>query len=298
VTAASSFEAQRLDSSRHAEAPRPMRDTSTQPSVDEILAATAHELRLPLSHIKGFVSSLRRSDIEWDDETRSDFLAEIDLETDRLAQLVEELCTMRNAAERGLAARGPDGSYGPGTHLAFTTPAALVGGALHRIRGLFGERRVRIDVPSTLPSVPMDAAQMERVLANLLQNAIKYSPDGSAIGISARITDDGELDLCVEDEGPGIRPEDRERIFEPFVRTRTARQSAVTGHGLGLAICQSIVLAHGGRMQVSDRPGGGARFHVFLPARPQRKRIQPRVGSGWYTGVDPDRGVPIRPTAA
>src|SRR5207302_3222625 len=114
VTAASSFEAQRLDSSRHAEAPRPMRDTSIQPSVDEILAATAHELRLPLSHIKGFVSSLRRSDIEWDDETRSDFLAEIDLETDRLAQLVEELCTTQNAAERGLAARGPDGSYGPG----------------------------------------------------------------------------------------------------------------------------------------------------------------------------------------
>jgi light-regulated signal transduction histidine kinase (bacteriophytochrome) len=166
-----------------------MRDTSTQPSIEEILAATAHELGLPLSHIKGFVS---------------------------------------------LAARGPDGSYGPGTHLVFTTPASLVGGALHRIRGLFAERRVRIDVPSTLPSVPMDAAQMERVLANLLQNAIKYSPEGSAIGISARITHDGELELCVEDEGPGIRPEDRERIFEPFVRTRTAQQSAVTGHGLGL----------------------------------------------------------------
>ena len=82
-----------------------MRDTSTQPCVDEILAATAHELRLPLSHIKGFVSSLRRSDIEWDDEKQMEFLAEIDLETDRLVQLVEQLLAPRSAAQRGCKPR-------------------------------------------------------------------------------------------------------------------------------------------------------------------------------------------------
>ncbi len=80
---------------------------------------------------------------------------------------------------------------------------------------------------------------MERVLANLLHNAIKYSPPDTAVGVSARITKDGELELWVEDEGTGVPAEDRERIFEPFFRKRTTEHSNVPGHGLGLAICQS-----------------------------------------------------------
>jgi len=232
-------------------------------STEEILAATAHELRLPLSHIKGFVTSLRRTDVEWDAETRTEFLAEIDLETDRLAEVVDAL----------LAARTPNGGYKPDPDLAFTHPTAIVRGALHRIRGLLEGRSLQVDVPPCLPSVPMDASQMERVLANLIQNAIKYSPASTAIGISARITEDGELVLSVEDEGPGIPAQDRERIFEPFVRNQSAAQSEVSGHGLGLAICQSIVLAHGGRIEVDVRPGGGARFSVFLPAPVRAKQV-------------------------
>jgi len=112
----------------------------------------------------------------------------------------------------------------------------------------------------------MDASQMERLLANVIDNAVKYSPAGTAIGVSARITGFAELELAVEDEGPGVPLADRERIFEPFFRMRMAEQSEVSGHGLGLAICKSIALTHGGRIQVSERPGGGARFSVFLPA--------------------------------
>jgi hypothetical protein len=141
---------------------------------------------------------------------------------------------------------------------------------------------LRLDVPATLPAVWMDAGSIERVLANLVQNATKYSPPDGAIGISARITAANELELSVDDEGPGIPAEDRGRIFEPFFRKRTAEQSNVPGHGLGLAICKSIVLAHGGRMQVSDRPGGGARFSVYLPAP---------VRSGQFDSIQPkDRG--------
>jgi two-component system sensor histidine kinase KdpD len=103
------------------------------------------------------------------------------------------------------------------------------------------------------------------VFANLLQNAIKYSPAGSPIGISARMTANGELEFRVEDQGAGVPVESRERIFEPFYRNRTHVDSSVPGHGLGLAICQRIVREHGGRIEVSDRPGGGARFSVFLP---------------------------------
>jgi two-component system, OmpR family, sensor histidine kinase KdpD len=196
-------------------------------SAVEILAAAAHELRLPLSHINGFVTSLRRTDVNWDEETRSEFIAEVDRETDRFAELIDSM----------LAARAPDGSYRQGPDLAITKPVSVVQGALHRIGGLLGQRPSQLDVPASLPPLYMDASQMQRPLANLLQNAIKYSPESTAIGISARITDDGELELSVDDEGPGTSAEERERVFDPFFRMRTADQSEVSGHGLGLAIC-------------------------------------------------------------
>ena len=260
---------------------------SVMPSTDDILAATAHELRLPLSHIKGFVTSLRRTDVEWDDETRKEFIREIDLETDRLAEVVETLCTPWSAAERGctpwsaaergstpwsaaergLATHTSDGRNKADANRRFTHPTTVVQGALHRIRGLLDGRPMRLDVSPCLLSIRMEASQMERVLANLIQNAVKYSPAGTTISVSAHMTNNAELEFTVEDEGPGIPAEYRERIFDPFFRMRTAQQSELSGHGLGLAICKSIVLAHGGRIQVRDRPGGGACFSVFLPAQ-------------------------------
>ncbi len=224
-------------------------------SAEEILAATAHDLRLPLSHIKGFVSSLQRTDVEWDEQTRREFIAEIDHETDRLTELVNSL----------LSARVPGAQGKPGPDMAFTELGRVIEGALNRV-GLPGKRPLRIDIPSTLPSIQMNASQIERVVVNLVENAIKYSPPGTPIGVSARVTRAGELQLSFEDEGPGVPAADRERIFEPFFRDQMARKSNVSGHGLGLAICQSIVLAHGGRIDVNDRPGGGACFSVFLPA--------------------------------
>ncbi len=104
---------------------------SLPPSTEEILATTAHELRLPLSHIKGFVTTLRRTDVEWDAETRGEFLAEIELEADRLARLVDELCTPRSAAERGLEEHPQHGGKQLSENLALTHPASVVQGALH-----------------------------------------------------------------------------------------------------------------------------------------------------------------------
>jgi two-component system sensor histidine kinase KdpD len=301
----------------------------------EALAAVAHDLRLPLSHIKGFVSSLRRADVDWDEQTRSVFLAEIDLETDRLTELVDSL----------LASGVRAGSLVSRAEVAFTDPVSVLDGALHRIRSLLGGRTVRRKVPTRLPTVPMDANQMERVLTNLLQNAIKYSPRGTPIGVSARITTEGELEFTIDDEGTGVRAEDRARIFEPFYRKHTATQSNVPGHGLGLAICQSIVLAHGGRMRVTDRRGGGARFSVFVPGpprtestlrcaprdqpfecftakdgtndptkdsrrrrrgadaqasqqQPEGQRLRRAPGGGWYGRAEADRGARVRPVAA
>ena len=234
---------------------------------EELIAAVAHELRLPLSHIQGFVSSLRRTDVRWDEATRAEFLADIEMETERLAQLVDSLLTVRP----------PGGGGASSAALAFTEPADVVQGGLHRVRSLLGLRPLRLKVPRSLPSVRMDASQMERVLANLIQNAINYSPPDTAIGIAAWITDDGDLELAVEDEGPGIPLEDHERIFEPFYRKPSSEPTKIAGHGLGLAICRSIVLAHGGRIQVGDRPGGGARFSVVLPT-PFTRRFQTKDG--------------------
>ena len=289
--------------------------TAHAPRADEAAAAIAHDLRLPLSNIKGFVSALRRTDVEWDAATSQDYLAEIELEADRMADLVESLL---ESARPDRAKQRDDG-----VHLA--DPAVVVDGALHRVRGLIGDREVRRHVAPELPPTRLNVRQLERVLANLLQNAIKYTTD-APIDITARVTDGEELEFLVEDRGPGVPEAHRDEIFQPFVRRPDSTATAVPGHGLGLAICHSIVLAHGGRMKVTDRPGGGASFSVFLPLpalkeqgddsashtrcrrrstnaqtpvrQSQSQRIRGPHSGGWVRGPETDRGAPVRPAAA
>jgi two-component system, OmpR family, sensor histidine kinase KdpD len=223
-------------------------------TADSVLSATAHELRLPLSHIKGFVSTLRRPDIDWDEDTKKEFLAQIERETDRLAELVDDLMDHSSARQR----QTRDIQRVP------TAPAALVAGGLDRVRGLLDGRAVDVDVSPDLPMVDVDAPAIERVIANLLDNAVKYTPGDSQIGLCARVSD-GVFELLVEDEGPGISASAREQIFERFFRGPEAQSSGLPGTGLGLAICLSIVSAHGGRIWAEARPHGGTRFTVALP---------------------------------
>jgi two-component system sensor histidine kinase KdpD len=138
---------------------------------------------------------------------------------------------------------------------------------MDRVRGLIGPRSVVVDVPADLPMVEVDASAIERVIANLLHNALKYAPSDSYIGLTGRAID-GWLELRVEDDGPGIPARHREQIFHRFFRGRDAEASGRPGHGLGLAICLSIVSAHGGRIWADARPGGGTRFTVALPLTP------------------------------
>jgi signal transduction histidine kinase len=219
---------------------------------DDFLASASHELRTPLAHIKGFASSLRQTDIEWDELTRTDFLAEIEREADRLARLIGDLLDLSGLESGGLgrAERAP------------ARPADLVAGGLDRVRGLVPERRVELDLPADLPEVLVDASQIERVVANLLENAAKYATPGTAIRVGANLIQNG-LELRVEDEGPGIPPEQSERVFEKFVRLETGR-TAAAGTGLGLAICRRIVEDHGGKICAEQR-SGGARIVMRLP---------------------------------
>jgi two-component system sensor histidine kinase KdpD len=124
--------------------------------------------------------------------------------------------------------------------------------------------------------VPFDAILVEQVLINLLENATKYSPAGSPIELSARARE-GEVEVEVADRGPGIAQEDAERVFDKFYRVREGEGGGV---GLGLTICRGIVSAHGGRIWVEPRSGGGAAFHFTLPLQePAPARADARAGS-------------------
>ena len=209
-------------------------------------------MRTPISHVKGFVSSLRQRDVEWDEDARQDFLAEIERETDRLAKLIGDLLDMTRLESGGLEhiERAP------------VFPAALVGGGLDRVRGLVRRHNVQVEVDPDLPPVLGDAAQLERVIANLAENAAKFSPPGSTIRIAGNWTESA-VELRIEDEGPGVAADQLEQIFEKFYRGRNGTTS-VPGTGLGLSICRRIVEAHGGRIR-AERAVRGARFVVELP---------------------------------
>jgi K+-sensing histidine kinase KdpD len=228
---------------------------------EELLAATSHELRTPLAHIKGFTSTLRQRDIEWDEETRQDLLAEIEREADRLTGLISDLLSM-SRLESGVSevrARAP------------IAPATLISAGLDRVRGLLGGARVQVDLPDDLPPVVVDASQLEQVVANLVENAAKYGHSNVQIRITAARRGD-ELEIAVDDDGPGILADDLERIFDKFFRALSSKQSGVSGTGLGLAICRAIVQAHDGRIWAEKGPRGGACFVVRLPLEARRER--------------------------
>jgi two-component system sensor histidine kinase KdpD len=137
-----------------------------------------------------------------------------------------------------------------------------VGSALARLEGRFGDRPIDVDLPAELPPVHVDGSLVTQVIGNLLENAIKHTPPGTRIRISAGLEEDA-VRVCVDDTGPGLPSGDPERLFAKFQRGRD--ESSEGGAGLGLAICRAVVNAHGGRISAMQRPGGGARFVFTLP---------------------------------
>ena len=217
-----------------------------------LLSAVSHELRTPLAAIKGSVSSLLEDEaaVSWDPAQRRDFLLTIDEETDRLTRLVANLLDL-SRIEAGVLR----------PHREPYALDELLWGTVERL-GPEAAARVRVAVPDDLPLVPLDPVLMERVVGNLLENALKYSPPGAPIALTARRQGDA-IELGVVDDGPGIPMAERERIFERFYRAASTRTA--TGLGLGLTLSAALVEAHGGRIRVEDAPGGGACFVIALP---------------------------------
>ena len=148
----------------------------------------------------------------------------------------------------------------------------IVGSALARLRNRLAGHPVSMRLPAPPALVHVDAVLLEQVVANLLENAAKYTPPGTPIAIDAAL-EDRELRLSVSDRGPGFRPGDEDRLFEKF--HRGTPEKGPGGAGLGLAICRAVVEAHGGTIRAENLKGGGAAFRVALPQPDEAPRIEP-----------------------
>src|SRR6202165_538168 len=221
-----------------------------------LLSSVSHDLRTPLSSIKAAASSLLQEDVQWDDEARQSFALAIVREADRLNRLVANLLDM-SRIEAGVLK--PEKEWYPLDE--------LIHDGLGRLQPMLPGRAVHTEIPDDLPPVELDYLQIDQVLTNLLENAIRYTPPGSPIDISVQLCDDSVM-VSVADRGPGVPPSDFERVFDKFYRVLTSDKAArITGSGLGLAVCRGLIEAHGGRIWVENRQGGGALFRFTLPLR-------------------------------
>ncbi|GAA2534201.1 MULTISPECIES: sensor histidine kinase KdpD [Streptomyces] len=213
-----------------------------------LLAAVSHDLRTPLAGIKAAVSSLRSEDVDWSPEDTAELLASIEEGADRLDHLVGNLLDM---------SRLQTGTVTPlirEIDVDEVVPMALGG---------VPEGSVTLDVPETLPMVAADPGLLERAMANVIENAVKYSPPGVPVLVAASALAD-RVEVRVVDRGPGVPDEAKDRIFEPFQRHGDAPRGA--GVGLGLAVARGFAEAMGGTLDAEDTPGGGLTMTLTLRA--------------------------------
>jgi len=215
-----------------------------------LLAAVSHDLRTPLSSIKAAATSLLQQDVDWTPQATRELLATIDEETDRLNALVGNLLDMSRLQSGALELMMRD------VGLEEVVPAAIKG---------LGERgsQVEVVVDESLPRVHADAALLERAVANIVDNAIAWAPPDHPVRVDACAVGD-DVDLRVVDRGPGIPPDQRDRVFQPF--QRLGDQTTESGTGLGLAVARGFIGAMGGEITVEDTPGGGLTVVVRLRA--------------------------------
>jgi two-component system sensor histidine kinase KdpD len=240
------LEQQRLTA--EAEAAKPIAEADRMRTA--LLAAVSHDLRSPLASAKAAVTSLRSPDVHWDAADIEELLATADESLDRLTHLVENLLDMSRLQAGALS--------------LFPRPSGLdeiVAGALGQL-GPQGHH-VTVDIPESLPAVLADPAILERVVVNLTENALRYSPAGKPPMLSASALGD-RVELRVTDRGPGIPDPDKEVMFVPFQRLGDTDNT--TGVGLGLALARGLTEAMNGTLTAEDTPGGGLTMAVSLPA--------------------------------
>lgn len=225
----------------------------------ELLSNVSHELKSPLTSIKGIISSLLQEDIRWDDATGKMLLAGISEESDRLASLVTNLLNM-SKLEAGV--------WNPEKEPCDVSE--IVQETLERQKWVHKSHIFEAEMAEDLPEISADSNQIKQVLINLLENAAAYSEEATRIVVRARSID-SEVEVSVSDQGIGIPAEELEKVFDKFYRGSQKRRRP-GGTGLGLAICKSIVLAHGGRIWAESQLGTGSTFYFTLPIGEHARR--------------------------
>jgi two-component system phosphate regulon sensor histidine kinase PhoR len=219
----------------------------------EFVANVSHELRTPLSLIKGYVETLLDGAKD-NPEVAAKFLQTIDRNAERLKLLIEDLLTI-SELESG--------------RLKLNIQSVGLVSILEKVLTDFKARAAEknINLLSQVPDlrVRADADRLEQVLSNLIDNGLKYGRHGGTVIITASLPEEGDVEICVQDDGPGIPPEALERVFERFYRVDKARSREQGGTGLGLSIVKHIVQCQGGRVWATSRVGHGAAFCFTLP---------------------------------
>jgi signal transduction histidine kinase len=221
---------------------------------DDFIATISHELHTPLGFIKGYTTSLLRSDTTWDAATQQEFLAIIDDESDHLLTLIDHMLDSARLQSGNMSM-----DFQP------VRLDALLKDVVQRVKG----RQQDLDIILNLTPVPpikADAVRLAQIFDNLFDNAIKYAP-GSKVTITLQKKDNWQI-ISFSDLGPGIPPEHIPFLFERFYRV--PGKFSKSGTGLGLFICKQLVQAHHGRISVKTTPGKGTAFRIELPVRPER----------------------------
>ncbi len=217
------------------------------------VSVISHELKSPVSIIKGYADTLRREDAEWDAETLRQGLTAIAEESDRLNRLIDNLLDASRLQASAFK-----------LELSYAQVDKLAEKVVEEFRTQSDEHMFTLDFPPDFPAVQGDIERLRQVLTNLLSNAIKYSPRGGLIRTGGWADDDWVY-VYVADEGIGIPRSEQERIFERFYRAESPLSRRTEGAGLGLYLCKEVVEAHGGKIWVQSEPGRGAKFIFKLP---------------------------------
>lgn len=235
-----------------------VRDVTRLREADELkqtlLSVISHELKTPVSIIKGYADTLAREDANWDKETLAEGLAAIEEEADRLDQLINNLLEASRLQAGGVKLR-----------LGLVDLADMARSTMDKLQTTTDKHTFALEFPEDFPAIQGDYERLQEVLNNLIGNAIKYSPGGGLIRVGGMVGENNTVRLYVSDKGIGISPGDQERIFERFHRVDNRLTRQTPGTGLGLFLVKAVVEAHNGRVWVESTPGQGSIFWVELP---------------------------------
>lgn len=233
------------------------RDIRRRKNIDlaksEVISAVAHELRSPLTSVKGFTSTLLRRWDRMDDEMKKHLLLTINTDADRVTRLIGELLDISRLESGRLELKKQ-----------MVDLKELAERSMARVQVQAEDREIElVEWAPAIPETYADPDKIEQVLTNLLENAIKYGGEGT-VRVSGALENE-DIIIAVDDDGPGISEDDRGRIFDKFARSQTAKAGDPSGTGLGLYISRGIVRAHGGDISVGSSSMGGARFAFSIP---------------------------------